>query len=320
LKTFTNPAKKPSDAQHSDVKAPLDQSVSAIASAVMKVQNNSTTPLLEKLYRGVTSPIRLLPDFLIIGAQRSGTTSLYNYLQTYPCIGAASIKEIHFFDRRFNKSLAWYRGHFPTSFEKKYAQHRYGQPFLTGEATPCYLYYPRASRRVAETLPHVKLIILLRNPVDRAYSQYYHAIEHGFETLPFEEAIEGEEERIARAQEKILNDEYYYSTEFMERTYLARGIYVDQLQVWMGLFPREQFLILKSEEFYADPATAIRKVSAFLNVPEAALQMREEGFKPYNKFTYPEMNPALRKRLVRYFESHNARLYDYLGSDFGWDK
>ncbi|MEO8955645.1 MAG: sulfotransferase domain-containing protein [Ktedonobacteraceae bacterium] len=284
------------------------------------VKWDCTTPLYEKLYRGVTSPLRLLPDFLVIGAQRGGTTSLYHYLQAHPCIGPASTKEVHYFDRRFNKSLTWYQGHFPTRVEKYHTQHLSGQTFLTGEATPCYLFYPHAPKRVAQTLPHVKLIVLLRNPVDRAYSQYYHALDHGFATLSFEEAIEREEERAARERTMILQDEYYYSIEYMERGYLSRGMYVDQLQAWMKLFPREQFLILKSEEFYTDPASTIKQVLDFLNVSATDLQISKEVYKPYNNYTYARMNPALRKHLIAYFEPHNARLYDYLGVNFGWDK
>ncbi|GAC1565619.1 MAG: hypothetical protein NVS3B14_03950 [Ktedonobacteraceae bacterium] len=173
---------------------------------------------------------------------------------------------------------------------------------------------------MAQTLPHAKLIVLLRNPVDRAYSQYFHAIDHGFATLSFEEAIEHEEERASREREKILKDEYYYSIEYMERDYLARGIYVDQLQAWMKLFPREQFLILKSEEFYADTAAALKHILTFLNVPDAEFQVRNEDYRPYNNYAYTRMNPVLRKRLIAYFEPHNARLYDYLGTNFGWDK
>ena len=283
-------------------------------------QLDSTTPLFEKFYRGVTSPLRLLPDFLLIGAQRGGTTSLYQYLQALSCIGPASTKEVHYFDRKFNKSLAWYQGHFPTRIEKYYAQHLSGQTFLTGEATPCYLFYPHAPKRVAQILPNVKLIVLLRNPVDRAYSQYHHALDHGFATLSFEDAIEGEEERIASEREMILKDEYYLSIEYMERAYLSRGIYVDQLQAWMKLLPREQFLILKSEEFFTDPASSIKQVLDFLNVPATKSQISKEAYQPYNNYTYAKMSPALRKRLIAYFEPHNARLYDYLGVNFGWDK
>ena len=286
----------------------------------IEIQSESTTPLLTKLYRGLTASMRLLPDFLIIGTQRGGTTSLYNYLQTHPCIGTTTTKEIHFFDRKYSKGLAWYRGHFPTAFQKYYTQHLQGRTFLTGEATPSYLFHPHAFKRVAQALPGVKLIVMLRNPVDRAYSQHHHVIKHGYVTSSFEEAIRDEEERIDRERKKILQDEAYDSYAYRHASYLSRGIYVDQLQTWMKVFPREQFLILKSEDFYANPARSFKQVLAFLGVPETELQVEKGEYKNYNNNVYASMDPQMRSRLIEYFKPHNARLYDFLGVDFGWDK
>src|SRR5437870_1455496 len=106
----------------------------------------------------------------------------------------------------------------------------------------------------------------------------------------------------------------------MHLSYLRRGIYADQLQAWMGLFPREQFLVLKSEDFYADPAATLKQVLAFLNVPEAEAQLRKQKYRQYNNNTYSKMDAGLRKRLIEHFEPHNARLYDFLGVSFGWDQ
>jgi Sulfotransferase domain len=288
--------------------------------STLGVQGDGTTSLLEKLYRGATSPIRLLPDFLIIGTQRGGTTSLFHYLETHPCIKAANIKDTHFFDKKYGKGLAWYRGHFPTFLEKTYAHRVLNHAFVTGEASASYLFHPHTPKRVAQVLPHVKLIVLLRNPVDRAYSQYYHAIELGHETLSFEEAIQSEEERTRQERAKILKDERYYSHAYKHLSYLSRGGYVEQLQVWMNLFPREQFLVLKSEDFYADPAAILKEVMSFLNVPVAESHLRKKEYKQYNNNSYSKMDAAMRTRLVEYFKPHNARLYDYLSVDFGWDK
>jgi len=286
----------------------------------LEAQRTSTTPLLEKLYRGITTPLRLLPDFLIIGTQRGGTTSLYHYLQAHPCIELANTKDTHFFDKKYSKDIGWYRGHFPTVLEKAYAQQVHKRPFVTGEASPSYLFHPHVPKRVVRALPHVKLIVLLRNPVDRAYSQYYHAIQLGHETLSFEEAIEREEERIAKERQKILQDEYYESFDYKHLSYLSRGIYIEQLQAWMDLFLREQFLILKSEEFYADPAASLKQALAFLKVPVVEPQLRKKAYKQYNNTQHSEMDAATRVRLVEYFKPHNARLYEFLGVDFGWDQ
>jgi hypothetical protein len=294
-------------------------STSLSPSRAIEDREGGPTPRLEKLYRGISSPLRLLPDFLIIGAQRSGTTSLYNYLQTHPYIRSSSTKEVHFFDRRFDEGVNWYRAHFPTRIAKAYAQHFRQRAFVTGEASPAYLFYPHAPRRVAQVLPQVKLIVLLRNPVDRAYSQYYHTCELGYETLPFEQAIQAEVARIGSEREKILEDEHYYSDAYKHQSYLSRGIYVDQLQSWLALFPREQFLILKSEEFYADPAATLKQVLAFLKLPEVALPDRKQHYKQYNNTTYARMDSALRQRLLEYFAPHNARLYEFLGMNFDWN-
>jgi hypothetical protein len=289
---------------------------------IIRPQRDNPLPLLEKLLRGLTCPVRLLPDFLIIGTQKGGTTSLYNYLQAHPAIASAARKEVHFFDRRcnLNRGLAWYRGHFPSRVEKYYAQHLHGQAFLTGEATPEYLFLPHIPNRVAQVLPHVKLIVLLRHPVDRAYSQYQHAVAEKYETHSFEEAINYQEARIAEERANILQDAYYERYTYMQHCYLTRGIYLDQLQRWMSLFPREQFLILKSEEFYADPVVTLKQVLDFLNVPASESQLRKREYKPYNNNQYAKMDPALRNRLVAFFEPHNAHLYDFLGVNFGWDQ
>src|SRR5947207_4592318 len=285
----------------------------------MRARQAARISAIEKLYRGASSHLRLVPDFLIIGTQRGGTTALYHYLKTHPCIHGTTGTDTHFFDKKFQQGVSWYRAHFPTRFEKAYARLVSGQAFVTGEASSSYLAYPHAHRRAARLLPRVKLIVLLRNPVDRAFSQYCHALELGHETLPFEEAIAAEEQRIGREREKIARDEYYYSDAFKHLSYMSRGIYVDQLRAWMRLFPREQFLILKSEDFYADPAATFKRVSAFLNLPEVEPRLNKQEYKQYAHNTYYErMDPAPRQRLLEYFQPHNARLYQLLGTDFGW--
>ena len=286
----------------------------------MRARTIEQVSSLDKLYRGATSSLRLLPDFLVIGTQRGGTSALYHYVRTHPFIKPATTSDTHFFEKKYHKGLAWYRGHFPTRIERGAWLSLRRHPFLTGEASSSYLFYPHTPRRVAEVLPSAKLIVLLRNPVDRAYSQYFHARELGHETLPFEEAIQHEEERTARERAKIVQHADYYSDEYTHRSYLSRGIYVEQLQAWMSLFPAEQFLILKSEDFYADPVTAFKQVSAFLNLPRAEPRLRKQDYVRYSHNTYfSRMDAGLRRRLAGYFEPHNARLYDFLGIDFGWD-
>ena len=277
--------------------------------------------VFEKAFRATTNPLRLMPDFIIIGTMRGGTTSLYSYLTEHPNIGPAYMKEVHFFDVYFSKGLHWYRAQFPSSVQKYYTERVQKQNFITGEASPYYLFHPHAPKRIAKTLPQVKLIVLLRNPVTRAYSHYYHEVAGGHEKIAtFEEAIACEEERIAKEAELLAKNEQYISYNHRHFSYLARGIYVDQLRVWMNLFPKEQFLILRSEDFYADPAAGLKQVLDFVNVPDLSLKAQKEEYEQLNTTTPPRMNPATSKRLREYFEPHNSRLYKYLGVDFGWDK
>jgi hypothetical protein len=251
-----------------------------------------------------------LPDFIIIGAQKGGTTFLYNLLRRHPQFKPAVKKEIHFFDTpRFRRGLDWYRSHFPQQ------QQSNGQREITGEASPYYLFYPHAARRVAETIPQTKLIALLRNPVDRAYSDYQHTFRQGNETLAFSEALELEEERLRGEREKIVADETYRSINYRRYSYISRGIYVDQLEEWYKHFDREQLLILKSEDFFARPSDTLELVLPFLDLSERDFAL--EGKRNEGGYSDP-MDPDTRRWLQDFYEPHNRRLYEYLGRDFDW--
>ncbi len=291
-----------------------------------KVYTRNSLNASSQIYRTMTNELRLLPDFLIIGGQRCGTSSLYYYLTEHPGIISASTKETHFFDESFSKGIGWYRAQFPSSFQKMYVTNVLKRDFLTGEGTPYYILYPHAPRRTFEIVPHVKLIALLRNPVERAHSQYWIEVKAGFETLSFEEAIRTEHERIAGELEKMQQDEHYYSHSFRHFSYLTRGIYVDQLQNWLRYYPREQLLVLKSEDLYSNPAETMQKTLKFLGVAQIELNKEYKNYRRPSKKGYrkqvvpPKMDAKMREYLVEYFRPHNARLYEFLGVDLGWDK
>ena len=260
---------------------------------------------------------------------KAGTTSLYHYLVQHPCIAPARNKELRFFDHRFHShGLDWYWRRFPTTWQQKRAGARFGCKIITGEASPYYLMHPRAPERVKKVLPQVKLIVVLRNPVDRTYSHYQHNYQRGDytdpltreavprETLSFEEAIACEEERLHGEEEKMLADEKYRSVEHQYHSYKARSIYVDQLQRWMQHFPREQFLILSSEELAARPNDVCAWVFKFLQLPAYELQNESK----LNVGSYSSgLDAATRAQLGEYFKPHNARLYELLGRRFDWD-
>ena len=265
----------------------------------------------------LTARFRLLPDYLIIGAQRAGTTSLFKYLVEHPAVGRPFLgKGAHFFDTNYSPDLDEYRAYFPTIAYKWYVKASRRMDAVTGEGSPYYLAHPLAPYRIAETLPDVKLIALLRDPVERAYSHYQHEVARGFEDLSFDEALEREPERLAGEVERMRSDPAYNSFALQHHSYLSRGLYADQLEVWYGLFPREQILVLRSEALFSDPEKTYLDVLLFLGVPAYSLRKYEV----FNPRAYTEMGPETRHRLVEYFAEPNARLYDLLGVDFGWTR
>ena len=258
-----------------------------------------------------TAPVRTLPDFLIIGAQKCGTTFLYQLLVQHPRVKPAFVKEVHYFDLNFAKGNNWYRSHFPL-------QMRNTRTYITGEASPYYLFHPHAAKRASMVVPDAKLIILLRNPVDRAYSHYQHQVKRvpgkARETLTFEEAIEAEDRILPAEVSKMLQDEYYQSPSHRTRSYLSRGIYIDQLLVWSSFFPRRRMLALKSEDLFDDTTNALERMLDFLEIPH----WTPEAYSIPNKREYTGVEPFVRQRLDEYYEPHNQRLYEYLGVDLGW--
>lgn len=270
-------------------------------------ENSKARPIFGEASKPATG---VLPDFLIIGAQKCGTTFLYNLLTEYPYVSRASTKEVHFFSRHFDRGIDWYRSHFPPLADNE------ARRVITGEASPFYLFHPHAARRAAATVPRAKLIVLLRNPVDRAYSHYHHQLRMGHETLPtFEEAIEAEESRLQGEKDRMLANEHYASLNYPRFSYLSRGVYVDQLPEWYRLFGGDRVLVLKSEDFFDRPLANLKRVMRFLDLPE----WEPETVKVRSKrYSYTQMNLVTRQRLSDYFEPHNRKLYEFLGSDFGW--
>jgi hypothetical protein len=268
---------------------------------------------------------RVLPDFVVIGAAKSGTTSLYDGLSDHPfvvpCVTRdayfSNTKEIRFFDYDFYRGTDWYRWHFPLERERAQFTREHGRPFLTGEASPSYLSNYWAPRRLQEVLPRAKLIALLRNPVDRAYSQFQLSRRAGEEELEsFEEATAQEEDRLRPELARMSADPRYNSWLFGGWSYLARSRYAEQLERWLELFPRGQFLFLKAEDLFAEPERTLQGVYDFLDLPSH----RHDQLPRLNAAGYEPMPPDTRARLVEYFRPHNDNLYNLIGIDFGWER
>jgi hypothetical protein len=274
-----------------------------------------------RTYALATCGVRPLPDFLIVGTKRGGTTSLHRYLVEHPAVlptfpSFRTLKGVHYFDEHFTRGLRWYRSHFPAELYRARVQRATGIRPLTGESSPNYLFHPLGAARAAEAVPQAKIIVLLRNPVDRAWSQYKDQVKLGSETLNFEDAIDQEPARLAGEVERMLEDPAYYGTAFDRYSYLARGRYVDQLRVWTATFPAPQLIVLRSEDLYSDPERVYHRVLDFLGLPR--LQLR--AYRPHNAIPALDMAASTRRHLAAYFAPWNRQLSEHLGIDLGWDE
>lgn len=243
-------------------------------------------------------PVKV-PNFIIIGSQRCGTTSLYTYLAQHPQILTPIKKEMDFFSWHFDRGIDWYLAHFPPMPE--------GEQFLTGEASPSYFDSLEAPQRLYSPFPEVKLVVLLRNPVDRAISQFYRLTELNWEVRSFDRAISDEIARLAQNPAYIIGEE--------PGNYLARGRYIEFIKNWLDFFPKEQLLILKSEDFYAGAATTVKQVLEFLDLPEYQLPEYQNA----NPGSYQPISDSVRDWLSDYFTPYSQELEEYLGRRFNWE-
>jgi hypothetical protein len=265
-------------------------------------------------YGRATSRLRPLPDFLIIGAQKAGTTALYAYLREHPAIGGPPWKEVSFFDRHYRRGPAWYRGNFPTRLYLRRVRGRTGTRPVVGEASPSYVFHPLAPERVAALVPDVRLIVLVRNPIDRALSHYHHEVALGREQLSFADALAAEGSRMQGELER-LRDPAYFSYPWWNYTYVSRGLYADQLERWLAHFSRDGLLVVPTDDLGRDPAETYGRVLDFLGAPRHALASYPRVFSR----EYTKMDAGTREALRERFAEPNRRLYELLGRDLGWE-
>ena len=248
--------------------------------------------------------IDAFPDLLIIGAQKSGTSTMFQRLALHPYIRKPkeSRKELHYFDLHFDRSRELYRKQFPRLPDE-----------LSMDATPYYLFHPLAAQRAAAVVPGAKLIVLLREPAARAYSHYQSALAWGHEKLGFEDALAAEAERLADSEEALASGRIAHSRAHQQFSYFARGLYAQQIERWLGHYPREQFLFLRAEDLYAEPQQTFDRACAFLGVEPVSL-MAPTG---HNQRHYEPMRAETREKLRSMYQEPNARLERLVG--IGWD-
>jgi hypothetical protein len=279
-------------------------------------------PRLQELVRAtarttgrLTAPARMTPSFLIVGAQRCGTTSMYKTLSQHPMVLPAVLhKGAHYFDTGYAHGPAWYRGHFPLQVTARRAARAPGRRPITGESSPYYLFHPLAGQRIAADLPGVKLLVLLRDPVERAYSAHTHETARGFETEPFEKALELEPVRLAGEEAKLIADPTYQSYSHQHHAYLTRGRYADQLRRMEALFGRDRLHVVDSQRFFTDPEPVFAEVVEFLDIGAAG----GIAFEKHNARPRAPMPDSVRAMLEDELADSDAELETWLGAPPSW--
>ena len=261
-----------------------------------------------------TAARRQLPSFLLVGAQRAGTTSLFRALLSHPLVfGANYHKGVNYFDVNYDRGPAWYRGHFPTVASVERRAGGRGRA-VTFEASGYYMFHPWALSRLTRDLPEVRLVAMLRDPVERAYSAWKHELARGYETESFERALELEDERLSGQRERMLADPGYQSFSHRHHAYVRRGQYDEQLRRMYQLVGRERVHVVESELFFTEPEETYGRLLAFLDLPP----LMPGGFDRWNARPSAAMPAATRAHLREHFAGHDEALAGLLGREAAW--
>lgn len=261
----------------------------------------------------LTATARTLPDFIIIGAQRSGTTSLYRLLSAHPdVVRPTASKGIGYFDVNYAKGAAWYQGHFPLTAMAKWAtKPRVPQVF---ESSGYYAFHPLAATRIASDLPGAKLVMMLRDPVERAYSAHRHELVRGFESEEFEQAIELEESRLDGETERIEAESRYQSYHHRHHAYLRRGRYAEQIKRIKAAIGEDRLYLVDADDFFRNPAEEFLRLQAWLGLTEWI----PDSIPAENAQPRSPMSPQLRERLRKYYAEPDDDLAQVMGRTPSW--
>lgn len=257
----------------------------------------------------VTAPLRLMPNYVIAGAQRAGTTSLYKYLVQHPAVGKVRLgKGVHYFDTNAAAPLGWYKAHFPIDPDRIPL---WNGPKTVGEGSPYYMFHPAVPGRLKAAIDDLRVIVILRDPVERAHSQWVHESARGYETLPFMEALEAEGDRLAGQEALLIADEAATSFSHQHHSYAARGQYAGQVQRLWDTFGQDHVLVIPAQEMFADPHTVYARTLDFLGLPA-----HRATYEVHNARSYQKIDSDAEAFLNARFAESNERLVEMLGAEF----
>lgn len=276
-------------------------------------------PVLQRLAlreMTLTRKWRSFPDFMIIGVMKGGTTSLFNYLNQHPQFLKPLRKETKFFSRDYRQDLSYYKRFYPLNTYKEAWEKFRGETVLTGESNPSYIFLDYVPGRIYQDFSQMPFILMLRDPVERAFSHYRHLVKYFNCQLTFKEVVEKELNEYFNEDHTDYNTIQDFDKHYVRYSVLRRGIYHKQIKNWFNYFDREQFLILKSEELFQNPKSTYNEVLSFLGLNE----YYPKSFKAFNPGVSTDFDEATREWLKEFYKPFNNKLYDMLGYNFGWEK
>jgi hypothetical protein len=271
-----------------------------------------------RAYGVATASSRPGPELLVVGSKRGGTTSLWYYLAEHPGVlptfpRAQNLKGIYYFDENFHRGDAWYRSHFATTATRRLRARPLGYEPVTVDASPYYLFHPLAPARARATVPEAHVVMLLRDPVERAFSHWKERRNHT-EALGFEAALAAEPARTAGEEARLLADPTYVSFAHRHQTYLTQGCYGPMLERWLEAYPADQVTVVAAEEFYADPQSLVDHLSDRIGIPRRPL----EHIEPYNAEPARAMSPIVRADLGVRLAPEIEKVEQILGREMPW--
>ncbi len=258
---------------------------------------------------------RVLPDVMLAGVQRSGTTALFEALYRLPNVERPRRgKGSHYFSYNYYRGWEWFQSQFPTQAWASRVEKKVGTPMFCFDACPYYLFHPFAVERMAQALPDVKVMVMLRDPVRRAESHFHHSVSHGHEDQSFHQALALEEERLAGEIDRMEQDWSYWSHGHEHHSYFSKGVYVDQLERLFKFYDRDQVMVIQSEAFYRDSNAVLARVTDWLGLQSVTLDQTDDR----NGHQYKKMDEEMRAHLIELYRQPNERLYDLLGERYDW--
>lgn len=259
-----------------------------------------------------TARWRMDPAVLVVGAQRAGTTTLFRVLNAHPQVARpTAAKGIGYFDVNYHRGARWYRGHFPIT---ALARRRHGPDVITFDSSGYYLFHPLAPGRIARELPDVRIVVMVREPVERAYSAYKHEYARGFETETFARALELEDDRLAGEVDKIVADPAYESLHHRHHAYRGRSRYSEQIDRYRAALGNDRVHVADADEFFVDPVGEFARIERFLGLRN----WTPESVEQWNARPGSPLDPELRQRLDEEFAPYDERLAEQMGRTPRW--